>query len=282
MTNPYLPELGTVERIEIETPTIKTFFIKKDGGNFDYNPGQFCIVGITGVGDCAISIGNTPTKREYLELTVMKVGAVTEKLHNLKENDRVTIRGPFGNGFPKEKLKGLNISYMAGGVGLSAISNILTYSLDKRDDYGEIEVLYGARSPKDHVFKNKIFDWGKVRNVQVKRSSDVGDSSWKEDIGVVGQYYDKSFKNRSRHLFEIDPKFEKTAVIISGPPVMIKFTLIGLDKIGFPRERIYASLEARMNCGCGKCGRCNIGHHYVCQDGPVFTAAEIAAMPAVF
>ncbi len=282
VTNPYLPEMATIEKIEQETPTIKTFYIKRDGGNFDYNPGQFCIIGLPGVGDCSISIGNTPTKREHLELTIMKVGAVTEKLHGMKVGDRVTLRGPYGNGFPKDALKGMNISYMAGGVGFSAISNMLTYSLDKKSDYGKIEILYGAKTPADQVFKNKIFEWAKVKDVEVKRSCDKGDSTWKEDVGVVGQYYDPNFKNRSKLLFEIDPGFKNTAVVISGPPVMIKFTLIGLDKIGFPKDKVFASLEARMNCGCGKCGRCNVGHNYVCQDGPVFTSAQIAAMPAAF
>ncbi len=280
--NPYLPMMATIEKIEQESPTIKTFCIAVDGGSFDYNPGQFCIVGVPGVGDAAISIGNSPTRRTYLELSVMKVGAVTEKLHVMPEKSRVTIRGPYGNGFPKELLKGMNISYIAGGVGLSAISNMLTYSLDKRGDYGKIEVLYGSRTPSDQMFKTKILDWAKYPNVDVKRTADKGDAFWKEDVGVVGQYYDPNFKNRSRLLFEEDPKFKNTAVILSGPPLMIKFTLLGLDKIGFPRDKIWASLEARMNCGCGKCGRCNVGHRYVCQDGPVFSYAEIAAMPAVF
>lgn len=280
--NPYLPEMATIDKIEVETPTIKTFYIKKDGGNFNYEPGQFCIVGVPGVGESAISIGNTPTKNQYLELTIAKIGSVTDVLHTLKEGARVTVRGPYGNGFPKEALKGMNISYMAGGVGFSAISNIMTYTLDKRSDYGNIEILYGARTPSDHVFKTKVLEWAKSPNTTLKLTADVGDANWKHDVGVVPQYYDSNFKNRSKLLFEDDPRFQKTAVIASGPPVMIKFTLIALDKIGFPKDKIYVSLEARMNCGCGKCGRCNVGHNYICQDGPVFTAAQVAAMPAVF
>lgn len=280
--NPYLPEMATIDKIEIETSSIKTFFIKKDGGNFNYEPGQFCIVGVPGIGEAAISIGNTPTKNQYLELTIAKIGSVTDTLHTLKEGARVTVRGPYGNGFPKDKLKGMNISYMAGGVGFSAISNIMTYTLDKRSDYGNIEILYGARTPADHVFKGRVFEWAKSPNTTLKLTADVGAPDWKHDVGVVPQYYDANFKNKSKLLFETDPKFEKTAVIASGPPVMIKFTLLALEKIGFPKDKIYVSLEARMNCGCGKCGRCNVGHHYICQDGPVFTAAEVSAMPAVF
>lgn len=167
---------------------------------------------------------------------------------------------------------------MAGGVGLPAISNIMQYCMANRGDYGKMELLYGARTPSDMVFTKKLEEWKSAKDFKMQLTVDNGDKDWTGDVGVVPQYYDANFAKRSELLFSTDKHFDKTAVVASGPPVMIKFTLIALAKIGFPKERTYVSLEARMNCGCGKCGRCNVGHHYICQDGPVFTAAEVEQM----
>jgi sulfhydrogenase subunit gamma (sulfur reductase) len=271
------PTIATISDIIQETDSIRSFKLKLDG-DFDYNPGQFCIVGIPGVGESAISINSTPTRREFINLTIANVGAVTEKIHKLTVGDQITFRGPFGNGFPVDSLKGMNISYMAGGVGLPAISNIMQYTMDKSSDYGEMELLYGARTPKDIVFKDKFEGWEQVSGFSVKLTVDNGDPSWNGDVAVVPKYYDKEFANRSKLLFDVDPSFSKTAVIASGPPVMIYFTLKALEKIGFPLNKTFVSLEARMNCGVGKCGRCNVGRHYICQDGPVFTADQVAEM----
>lgn len=280
--NPYLPKIATITKIEKETFNINTYWFEVEGGSFQFEPGQFCIVGVPGVGESTFSIANSPTRNEHIMLSIMRTGAVTEKIHELKVGDKVTIRGPYGNGFPKDKLKGANLVYISGGVGLAAISNILMYTLDKRKDYGKIEIFNGARYHDWHLYHKTLLEWRKEPDVRVGLSIDNPHPTWKEDNGVVGVYIDPNFKNKSNILFGLDPKFQNTYVILSGPPLMIKFTLMGLDKIGFPKERVYSSLEARMNCGCGKCGRCNVGHQYVCQDGPVFTSAEIAAMPVVF
>lgn len=271
------PTVATITKIVQETDSIRSFRLELDG-DFDYNPGQFCIVGIPGVGESAISINSSPTQKGFINLTIANVGAVTEKIHQLSNGDQLTFRGPFGNGFPVDRLKGMNISYMAGGVGLPAISNIMQYTMDKRSDYGKMELLYGARTPKDIVFKDRFADWDKMADFNVKLTVDDGDSNWRGDVAVVPKYYDKDFLNRSNLLFDIDPDFSNTAVIASGPPVMIYFTLQALEKIGFPKDKTFVSLEARMNCGVGKCGRCNVGRHYICQDGPVFTATQVAEM----
>ncbi len=278
MTDKMTPTIAEILKIENETSEIKSFQLKLKS-DLDYNPGQFCIVGVPGVGESAISIGSSPTQKGYIKLTIANVGAVTEKIHGLSEGDNLTFRGPFGNGFPLDKLKGMNISYMAGGVGLPAISNIMQYTFAKRSDYGKMELLYGARTPADLVFKSRLDEWQSVPNFEMKLTVDNGNKDWRGDVAVVPKYYDKEFSNRSTLLFKDDPSFKKTVVIASGPPIMIKYTLIGLEKLGFPKDKIFVSLEARMNCGFGKCGRCNVGHQYICQDGPVFSAAQVDEMP---
>ncbi|MEZ4812354.1 MAG: FAD/NAD(P)-binding protein [Caldisericia bacterium] len=278
MTDMSKPEIVEILEIINETESIKSFKLKLKN-DLNYNPGQFCIVGVPGVGESAISIGSSPTQKGFIKLTIASVGAVTEKIHEHFVGDNLTFRGPFGNGFPVDKLKGKNISFMAGGVGLPAISNIMQYTFDNRNDFKRIELLYGARTPGDLVFKSELEEWKSVKDFDIKLTVDNGDKNWTHDVGVVPQFYDKEFANKSSLLFKDDPGFTNTAVIASGPPIMIKFTLIALDKIGFPKENIFVSLEARMNCGFGKCGRCNVGHHYVCQDGPVFSAAQVDEMP---
>jgi NAD(P)H-flavin reductase len=192
------------------------------------------------------------------------VGRVTQALHQLNQGDLIGFRGPYGNHFPLDRLKGKNLLFIGGGIGLAPLRSLIHNVLDNRADYGEIAILYGARSPQDLCFKYDLETWSRNPLVKMITTVDAGDGDWKGKVGLVPMV-----------LEEIGPSADGAAAIICGPPIMIRYTLKSLEKLGFSPPQIWTTLEMKMKCGLGKCGRCNIGPLYVCKDGPVFSFEEI-------
>jgi len=272
-SNPFLPILATVQEVIEETPNIKTFRVSLDDPEvretFDFKPGQVAQLSVFGVGEATFVINSPPSERDYLQFTVMRVGEVTTKLHELRTGDKVGVRGPLGNWFPYEEMKGKDVLLIAGGIGMAPLRTLLLFILENRADYGRVTLLYGCRTPQDMCFKGDIPHWRSQRDVEVILTVDRRAPGWTEMVGLVPEV-----------LKEIAPSPKGTVAVTCGPPVMIKYTLEALKELGFGDEQIVTTLERRMKCGVGLCGRCNIGSRYVCKDGPVFTLAQLKALPA--
>jgi sulfhydrogenase subunit gamma (sulfur reductase) len=271
--NIYLPRMATIKGMRPETIDVTTFQITLNGTNgesrFEYESGQFAEVSILGVGEAPISITSTPTRPETLEFSIRRVGQLTNALHELKVGDKLGIRGPFGNSFPLKELEGQNMLIIGGGIGLAPMRSVILNLFDNRKKYGKIDIIYGARSPQDLVFKSEYEEWQKVENTNLYLTVDRGDEEWKGNVGLVPDF-----------LREINPSPENTTGITCGPPIMIKFTVQALAELGFTSEHVITTMERKMKCGVGKCGRCNIGGKYVCLDGPVFTLKQLEEMPS--
>jgi len=269
--NPYLPRKAVIRSIRDETPDIKTFRIEFKDGGFSFKPGQFVMVSVLGVGESAISISSHPEDADkFIELSVRKVGNVTGSLFKLKPGSTVGIRGPFGNGWPIDKALGKDLLIVGGGCGQGALRPIILDVLRHRDRYGRVELLYGARTPQDLMFKYEHELWASVPEGCLMLTVDAVPPGveWKHNVGVVTKLFEKT---------TIKP--ENGLVFICGPEIMMHFAVKGLMSMGFKGDQIYLSMERRMKCGIGKCGHCQIGGKYVCKDGPVFTYGDLAFEP---
>jgi NAD(P)H-flavin reductase len=266
--NPLVPQMGKIIKIVEETPDIKTFHVTTaEGKPFTPMPGQLAMFSLLDVGEAMFSI--TSQGPEHLELAIKKVGMLTDALHEVEVGQAVGIRGPYGNGFPLEMMKGKDLLFIGGGIGLAPVRSLINYTIEHREDYGRLWIIYGARSPADLCFKDDLFNnWPKVKDCRVDVTVDKGDADWKGHEGFVPAFVE-----------ELGPKPEGMVAITCGPPIMIKFVLQSMEKLGFTDEQIVTTLEMRMKCGIGKCGRCNLGSTYVCLDGPVFTLAQLKQMP---
>ncbi len=272
MKNPYIPYRAVIKTIRDETCDTRTFsLVLQDGKRqeeFQYKPGQFVEVSLLGYGESPISLASAPGKRGYFELCVRRVGRVTEALHQLSENDIVGIRGPFGNGFPIEEMVGRNLVFVSGGLGLAPLRSLINTVFANRRDFGKVTILYGARTPDDLLFQGELAVWEDRNNTEVLVTVDVGSGYWQGNVGVVTTLFKKTAVS-----------IHNTIAIVCGPPIMFRFVIRELLKIGFPEESIILTLERLMKCGVGKCGHCNIGPKYVCLDGPVFNYKELKDLP---
>ena len=266
-----IPKIAVITDITEQTPDVKTFRVNApEGGKvFEHMPGQCAMLSVPGVGESMISITSSPTNKEYMEFSVKRCGCLTEILHSLEIGTQIGVRGPLGNHFPVETdLKGKDLVFIAGGIGLAPLSSVINYCLDNRENYGEIDIVYGARSADDLVYLKEIQEvWAKAPNVNVHLTIDREQEGWDGHVGFVPNY-----------VKELNLAVDKT-VLMCGPPIMIKFTLQGLMELGFTRNQVYTTMELRMKCGIGKCGRCNIGSKYVCKDGPVFRFDQLDELP---
>jgi NAD(P)H-flavin reductase len=271
----YMPNLAVIDRVVEETWDTKTFravFAEEPlREHFAYHPGQFQEVSVFGVGEATFCLTSSPTRAGFIEFSAKKVGAVTSALHDLAPGETVGIRGPYGNWFPHEEICGKNLLFVGGGIGMAPLRSLLNFCLDRRSDYGHIDIFYGARTPGDLCYTYEFDEWRQAPDTSLYLTVDRGDAQWTGRVGVVPTY-----------VREVGPSPEGAVAITCGPPVMIKFTLPELTKLGFTDEQIITTLEMRMKCGVGKCGRCNIGHTYVCLDGPVFTYAQLRQLPPEF
>lgn len=269
--NSYLPRVAVIESIRDETPDVKTFRVKFEDDSFTFKPGQFVMVSILGVGESAISVSSHPDDAdEFIELSIRKVGNITGALFKLKPGDRVGIRGPFGRGWPLEEASGKDILVIGGGCGGGALRPLILDVLRHRSRYGRVEILYGARTPEDLLYKYEHDVWAKISQGCLLLTVDriPPGVTWKHDVGVVT----KLFKY-------VTVKPDDSFVFICGPEIMMHFAVKGLLSMGFRSDRIFLSMERRMRCGIGKCGHCQIGGKYVCLDGPVFSYEEIKPEP---
>ena len=273
LPNPYIPEIATIIETVQETPAIKTFRVTLNNPermkSFRYEPGQVGQLSVFGVGEATFVINSPPTRMEYLQFSVMAAGEVTSRLHSLKAGDQIGVRAPLGNAFPYESMKGKNVVFVGGGIGMAPLRTLLLFMLDNRKDYGDISLLYGARSPEDMAFRYDLPDWTSRKDMKTVLTIDREAPGWEHTVGLIPNV-----------LLDMNPSPENTVAVTCGPPIMIKFTLQALKKLGFPDESIITTLEKRMKCGVGICGRCNIGTKYVCMDGPVFTYAELKKLPS--
>jgi NAD(P)H-flavin reductase len=255
---------------EVDTKDIKTFrftFVNpEDEANYKYVPGQFGELSIYGKGESPIGIASSPTQKGYVEFTVQKAGVVTSALHEMEEGAVMGIRGPMGNSWPLEYLEGKNIVIVGGGFAFTTLRSLINYMIhdDNRKRFGKITVIYGARTPGLLLYKDELAEWAKRSDLNLNVTVDKGDAGWKGREGFVPNVCK-----------EVAPSAENSVAVICGPPVMIRFTLPVFFDLGFSKENIITSLEMRMKCGIGKCGRCNVGSKYVCKDGPVFSLAEL-------
>jgi len=271
--NPYLPEMATIVETIQETHNIKTFRVVLNNEErmkeFTFRPGQVGQLSVFGVGESTFVINSSPTRMDYLQFSVMRVGEVTTRLHQLQPGDQIGVRAPLGNSFPVEDLKGKNIVFVGGGIGMAPLRTLFTYMLDNRADYKDITLLYGARSPADLTYKAELPEWTSRKDVNTVLTIDNPADGWEHQVGLIPNV-----------LLDINPSPKNTVAITCGPPIMIKFTLQALKKLGFEDENIITTLAKRMKCGVGICGRCNIGTKYVCLDGPVFTYAQLKELPS--
>ena len=270
--NIYLPHLATIAEVEPQTPDTTMFRVVLDDStlakSFTYLPGHFAELSIFGVGECPISIASAPTRKGFLEFCVRAVGQVTNALHELDMGSKLGVRGPYGNSFLLPQLEGRNLLFIGGGIGLAPLRSLINHALDNQDRYGEVEVIYGARTPQDLVFKDELNSWGEEEGVTVYVTVDRGDETWRGPVGFVPPF-----------LREIKPSPQEKVAFTCGPPIMIKLVMEALEEMGFPPDHIVTTLEMKMKCGVGKCGRCNIGSRYICRDGPVFTLEQLRGLP---
>jgi sulfhydrogenase subunit gamma (sulfur reductase) len=268
--NPYFPEMATIREAFDETPNIRTLRLVLDDEekmrDFTFRAGQVGQLSVFGVGESTFVINSPPTRTEYLQFSVMKVGEVTRRLHQLRVGDSLGVRAPLGNGFDHEAMKGMDILFVGGGIGMAPLRTLLLYMADNRSDYGDITVIYGARSPRDLCYTYEFDQW-KAAGMNVVLTVDSEFPGWKERVGFVPTV-----------LTEESPSPHNRVAIVCGPPIMIKFVLFGLKELGFEDNQIITTLEKRMKCGVGICGRCNMGSKYVCLDGPVFSFEQIRRM----
>ncbi len=272
--NPYLPYVMTVERVIPEAPGIKTLRLRfanpEEAEGFQFKAGQFAEYSAFGEGESTFCIASPPTRKGYVECTFRQAGRVTSGLARLEEGQAMGFRGPFGNTFPIEDWKGKNLLFVAGGIALPPMRCLIWNILDRRGEFGDVTILYGAKSVDDLVYKNELKEWDERPDVQLFATVDPGGETpgWKGKVGFVPTV-----------LEQVAPSPKDTIAIVCGPPVMIKFSFPVLEKLGFKDEDIFTTLENRMKCGIGKCGRCNVGKLYVCKDGPVFTKAQLNGLP---
>jgi NAD(P)H-flavin reductase len=263
----YVPKPAEIRKVERVSPQERLFELRfLDGTALGHRPGQFVEVSVYGIGECPISVSSSPTKAGGFELVIRKVGNVTGALHNLSAGDRVGIRGPFGRGFDTEFLKGKDILFVGGGIGMVPMRSLIQYVLDHRAEYGRVTILYGCREPAELLFPGERVDWTVRDDVDYRVTVDrcAPDDGWTGNVGVITTLIPG---------LEFDPG--KTYAVIVGPPIMYRFVIRSLYEKDLSDDHMILSLERRMKCGVGKCGHCQMGDKYVCQDGPVFYYSEI-------
>jgi len=263
----YHPEMATEVRPEPMTELERFIELKLDCGKaVGHLPGQFAEVSVFGIGEAPISSSSSPTQDGSFQMVVRKAGNVTRAMHSLKPGDKVGIRGPFGTHFPVDgEMKGKDIVFICGGLGLVPVRSAINYVLHHRGDYGDVTILFGTKSPAEWLFVDEVKERVTNGNVTYMETVDRGDEQWIGNVGVITTLMTD---------MAVDPR--KTVAIICGPPVMYKFAIVSLYKMGMVDKNIYVSLERNMKCGVGKCGHCQMDGLYVCQDGPVFKYADLA------
>lgn len=278
MINPYLPQKAEIVDIIQETSStdldIKTYRLKLlDGKKMDFMPGQFLELSIPGVGEAPFGFASSPIDNEYLDVSIKRIGLLTSALHGMQQGSHVWVRGPFGNTFPVTEMEGNNILVIAGGLGLAPLRPLILYMLhnQNRSKYNKLQMLFAARSSGDFIYREEIGRWSNENNTEVIQTIDRPEDGWNGKVGFPHNM-----------VAEMDIDIENTYAALCGPPIMIKFVSAKLVEMGLPKDKILTTLEMRMTCGVGKCGKCNIGHQYVCIDGPVYNMEQLSKLPGEY
>jgi sulfhydrogenase subunit gamma (sulfur reductase) len=270
VANPMRPYLGRLAGVKDMASGIKLFQIELTGPEgraafADYKPGQFAFVTAFGAGEAPFGITSIPARGPLLEFAINALGHVTHTLHALKVGDPVGVRGPLGNWFPMDEIKGHNVVILGGGIGGAPLRPVIQTILDNRSDYGHLTILWAARGPDLLVFTDEYDEWRSTPDTEIHLTVDRGDENWTGNVGLITQL-----------LEQVNPSPDNAVTITCGPPIMIHFVTLTLKKLGFTLDQMLTTLEARMHCGIGKCGRCNMGEKFICVDGPVFWQSDIA------
>jgi sulfite reductase subunit B len=268
--NPYRPIETKVLEMVTETPTIKTLKLKPKE-ELSFETGQFIELTVPGVGEAPFTPSSKPEIRDTIEVSVMKVGRVTERIHQLKKGDTVGLRGPFGTGYPMDDFRGREVLIVGGGCGFAPLRSLMYEFFAHSGEFKALFFRGGCKTPKDFLYKNEIQSWAKRDDLDVVLTVDEGDGDWKGNVGVVTTILDN-----------IPMNHREGVAVVCGPPVMMKFATKKLGDLGFRDTNIYLSMEKNMSCGLGKCGHCRIGTYYACKDGPVFRFDRIKKFPNIW
>ena len=261
----YNPHMTRIANIKQATALEKVFTIESPNGSLEHEPGQFVMVSVLGIGEAPISITSSPSRSNgHFELCVRQVGNVTKALHAMEPGAKIGIRGPFGSGFPIDKMRGKDLLFAPGGLGLAPLRSLINQVVDERGSFGNVTILYGAKQPSELLFRDELDEWVARDDINCLITVDHGDETWDGHVGVITTLFPK---------ININPR--NTVAITCGPPIMYRFVLMEILGKGIPESQIYLSLERRMKCGVGKCGHCQIEGLYCCQEGPVFSYAKI-------
>lgn len=271
--NIYRPKASVIQEVIEENSQIKTFVLalkdKKENKKFTYLPGQFMMVSVPHCGEAPISISSTPSRPGTIHLSVRKAGKLTAAMHDLEQGAIVGLRGPFGRPFPVDDFCGRDLLFVAGGIGLAPLRSTINYTLDRNNEYGRKIVLYGSRSPEDIAFAADLDEWREREDTTCLLTVDQADSEhdWQGHVGLVTELLD-----------DIDVDVKQSTALVCGPPLMIRFVIARLTRLGFKEENIITTLERYMKCGVGACGHCHMDDKLVCVDGPVFTHSQLVEL----
>jgi NAD(P)H-flavin reductase len=268
-----LPTVVNVDEITDEAPEVKTFYLSfiepAVGDKFKIRSGQFIMCTVFGAGEFAVSLPPSP-EQDRLHITVRRVGKVTQALHALRAGDKLGLRGPFGNGFPFDEIKGKNVVYVAGGIGLIPLRSSIVHVLQHRQEFGRIILLYGARTSRDLLYQRTIKEWRKTPGFETFITLDRDEPNWDGEVGFVNTLIEKA-----------KVPVDNTVAFVCGPPVMFNNVINDLLARGMSEDAIISTLERQMKCGIGKCQHCAIGRTLVCTDGPVYTYRQIKTLGEV-
>lgn len=267
--SPYTPGWAEIASVRPMTAAERFFeVVPLDGRSIAYQPGQFMMVSVMGVGEAPFSISSSPTRKGVLEFCLRQVGEVTRALHQLSPGSVIGLRGPYGRGFPVEAMEGRDLLIIAGGLGLIPLRSLINFAIDRRERFGRVIILSGTKTPEETLFVEEQARWSRCKDVELLTAVDRPNEAWQGNVGVITTLIPK---------VDFNPRTTMAAVV--GPLVMYRFVLLELLSRGLPEEQILVSLERRMKCGTGKCGHCQINNLYVCRDGPVFSYARIKHLP---
>jgi len=267
--NPYRPIETQVLDVVPETPTITTIRLKPKE-ELTFEAGQFIELTIPGVGEAPFTPSSNPSIKDEMEVTIMKVGKVTELIHKLKKGDTVGLRGPFGNGYPMDDFKGKEILVVGGGCGFAPLRSLMYAFFNRSGEFKKLFFRGGCKTPRELVYRDETKKWSKRKDLDLKLTVDKGEKGWKGNVGLVTT------------IINVKMNYKKGIAVICGPPIMMKFATIKVLEMGFREENIYLSMEKNMSCGIGKCGHCRIGTYYACKDGPVFRYDKIKTFPEIW
>jgi NAD(P)H-flavin reductase len=264
----YLPELASITECGLMNKTEMYLRMELDSGKpLGHMPGQFVEVSIGGIGEAPITVSSSPTQAGF-DMVIRNAGRVSGAVHGLNVGDKLGIRGPYGSVYPHDEMKGRDLVFICGGIGLVPQRSFINYVLANRDDYGEVTILQGTKCFEDRIFHDEISGWCSRDDVKMLETIDTGHDEWDGNVGVVTTLIPK-----------IESDLKNAGLLICGPPIMYKFVLMALMEYEVPNENVFLNLERRMKCGVGKCGHCQINEIYVCQSGPVYRYSDLASVP---